>query len=385
MRAKSVGLLVLALGCGLVASLGITQVMARRNEPVATADSQSVFLAMKDVPQGDPLTAAALKLEQWPKEKVPPGALGRLEDVEGRRARTKLYAGELVLDSKLAPKGSSSAGYDTLIPKGYRVVAIRVDPSSSGGNLIMPGCRVDLLVHVQRNEAARIRETTTRTVLQDIKVFAADSVVTMDTAGSETKSIAARTVSLLVTPAQAEQVMLAQELGTIKLVIRSPEDEAQEVTKGAVSQDLFGGSEKGNREKEEQTEVADLNAMRRQAEAQGEGFEKFLQTVRNNAEAEQAADIAGPREDTWSMRVLTGADVQEVTMHSAGGAAGDMGMWQVSGLNHAAKADKPVPAPMPRAMPTPVQPGGGGPGNRPRPGAMPFPNGQPAGLSPATS
>ena len=48
MRTKSVLLLMLALGCGLVASIGITQVMAKRSSgsPAATGETQSIFLAL---------------------------------------------------------------------------------------------------------------------------------------------------------------------------------------------------------------------------------------------------------------------------------------------------------------------------------------------------
>ena len=76
-----------------------------------------------------------------------------------------------------------------MIPKGYRVVSIRVDAVSGGANLLLPGCRVNLLVHMARNASLGIRETTTRTILQDIKVFAVNDVVTLDTSGPETKSI----------------------------------------------------------------------------------------------------------------------------------------------------------------------------------------------------
>ena len=95
MRPKSLAVLMLALGCGLVASIGIHQVMAKRNaEPSgAIGDTQSIFVAMADIGLGDLLTSQVLKLEQWPKDKIPPGAVARIEDVEGRRARTKRRSG----------------------------------------------------------------------------------------------------------------------------------------------------------------------------------------------------------------------------------------------------------------------------------------------------
>ena len=76
MRPKSLILLVLALGCGLVAAIGINQVLA--NRPVAqvtdSGETVPIFVALTDIGLGDPLTPQVLKLEEWPKMKVPPGA-----------------------------------------------------------------------------------------------------------------------------------------------------------------------------------------------------------------------------------------------------------------------------------------------------------------------
>ena len=101
MRPKSLILLMLALGCGLVASIGISQVMDRRNQqPAPVGETEAIFVAMQNIEFGDQLSTQVLKLEQWPKDKIPEGALSTLEDVEGRRARTKLYAGEPILEAK---------------------------------------------------------------------------------------------------------------------------------------------------------------------------------------------------------------------------------------------------------------------------------------------
>ena len=235
-----------------MASLGIIQVIAKRGTLPGGRGNPGGLRGHEGRAAGRPADGPDLKLEQWPKDKVPAGALGRLEDIEGRRTRSKLYAGEPILDNKLAAKGVNAPGADIMIPKGYRVVSIRVDAVSGGADLLLPGCRVDLLVHMARNPSMGIRETTTRTILQDIKVFAVNNVVTLDTAGPETKSIPARTVSLLVTPAQAEKVTLATEMGSIKLVMRGPEEETQVRTDGALPQRVVrrlrqGGTRQGRR------------------------------------------------------------------------------------------------------------------------------------------
>jgi pilus assembly protein CpaB len=249
MRAKSMILLALSLGCGLVAALGINQVLAgRKTNAVATHDTQPIFVAAKDIAIGDPVSLQMVKLEPWPKDKVPPGALSKNQDVEGRRPKQKIYAGEPVLEAKLLAKGDAGTGATDLIPIGYRVVPVRTD-SMTSADLIRPGDRVDLLVHLTEGRGG-VGKTMTVTFLRFIKVFAIDQQYTPSDAG-DTAAPATKTVSLLVKPAQAELVTLAQSMGKIHLVMRSPKDtdidgnssaDIQELVQGVSNNDDAGGA-----------------------------------------------------------------------------------------------------------------------------------------------
>lgn len=253
MRAKSLALLSLALGCGLVASIGITQVMAKRSTPsVPMGVTENIYVAARDIPLNEVLTAQLLKLEQWPKDKVPPGSITKLEEIEGRRCRTRLYAGEAILKNKLFGKGQGDfGGTSAQIPVGMRAVPVRVDAVSGASGLILPGDRVDLIVHLMPNPAAGIKEPTTRTVLQNIKVFAVDTVTDLEKVDGEGKSIQAKTISLLVTPAQAQKVTLATELGQVRLIMRSPEDDSDSRVDGVTMRELFGAPGSGQLAKDE--------------------------------------------------------------------------------------------------------------------------------------
>ena len=62
------------MGCGLVASIGISQVMDARNKAGGDpGDKQGVFVAMLDIQANEELTAQNIKLEEWPKNIVPQG------------------------------------------------------------------------------------------------------------------------------------------------------------------------------------------------------------------------------------------------------------------------------------------------------------------------
>ncbi|HEV3338745.1 MAG TPA: Flp pilus assembly protein CpaB [Pirellulales bacterium] len=241
MRPKSIILLTLALGCGLVASIGINQVMANRHAApvVDTGQTTPIFVAGVEIGIGDPLTPQVLKLEPWPNDKLPSGTLGKLEDVEGRRSRAKFYTGEPILEAKLLPKGESGGSAIDLIPKGMRVVPIRVDAVTGASGMILPGDRVDMLVHLAEQPTKGVPRAITRTFLHNIKIFAVDDLY--DRPGSESNTLAAKTISVLVSPEQAELVALACQLGTVQLVMRSAGDDVAENTGGADLQKLLLG------------------------------------------------------------------------------------------------------------------------------------------------
>ena len=136
MRPKSLMLLVLALGCGLVASIGISQVMDRNAKRPAAVQTAPIYVALHNINLGDPIDATMVSLQEWPKDKIPPGAIAKLEDIEGRRPRAAIIQGEPILDGKLLAPGQL-ADPITAIPKGYRLKTISVDATTLEANAAM--------------------------------------------------------------------------------------------------------------------------------------------------------------------------------------------------------------------------------------------------------
>ena len=309
MRAKSLLLLMLALGCGLVASIGITQVMAKRDSKtvVTTGEMDTIFVAMEDIPMGDPITAQMIKLEEWPKGRIPPEALTKIKDVERRRPKTKIYKGSPILDNQLLDKDESERGATTHIPKGYRVVSVKVDNVSGGGSMILPGDRVDVLVHLRKSQDVDI--TTTRTILQDVKVFAVNDVFDLDSTDGNSR-LAAQTISLVVTPEDAEKLTLASELGKVRLVMRSPEDDGEVITQGAEINELFGIAGSSDRSSEA-SPPPPVEPQKDAADAAD-----FVQWLNSQQAAVPAEVEKPPATDNWRMRVISAGEVSEVMLAS---------------------------------------------------------------------
>ena len=239
MRNRSLILLSVALACGLIASLGITRALSKRSSaPEGVAlEMVPILVAAQDIPMGDPITPEFLRSEPWPKHKIPRGAMTDIQEVLGRRPKTRIYANTPILENQLLGKGDSAVDPTEHIPPGYRVVSVQVDEVIGAGRLIRPGDRVDILVFIQRNLARGIPETVTRTILQDVKVFAVGDQFDLQSVERK-QSITARSVSLLVTPRQAEILMLATELGSIRLSLRSHADGGLTELPGCSPRDL---------------------------------------------------------------------------------------------------------------------------------------------------
>jgi pilus assembly protein CpaB len=293
MRSKTIILLVLALGCGLVASIGISQVLQRNQDQGPAEETAPVWVAMADIRNGDLLSAQTLKLEQWPKEKIPHGALGKLEDIDGKRTRAAIYQGEVVLEKKLRPGES----YSARVPNGFRLYTVQADPVSSHGGLLQPGDRVDVMVFV--NKGNGIIEAGTKTVLQDIKVFAVnDQVNPSDEKTAE--SITAKTVTLLMTPSQTEKAALAAEMGKIRLVMRGPNDKDEVNPAGTPLSALFT-PEKTDR---------DVENMDRAPKAKGTGLTAMLNQAMGGNGSQPVA-VAPADDQNFTMQVIKGTEITQ--------------------------------------------------------------------------
>lgn len=249
MRPKSLILLALALGCGLVASIGISQVLESRKNAPARLETVPIYVALHNINLGDPINADMLSLEEWPKDKVPRGAVSNFEELDGRRPRTAIIEGEPILEGKLLAPGQIADPIRS-IPKGMRLKTIAVDAEKSAAGLLGPGDRVDVQLFVRKDQRTGIEEAQSKVILQNIRVFAVDQTVQRSPDGGEDRTIA-KTVSLMLTPEQASKLSLAEQIGEISLTPRNPDDDATADWTEYTIEDLLADGTSGSREKEQ--------------------------------------------------------------------------------------------------------------------------------------
>jgi pilus assembly protein CpaB len=330
---KPILLLVLAVGCGLAASIGISQVLSQKQESGPVEETAPLWVAMVDIKPNDSLSAQNLKLEQWPKERIPPGALSTLEQINGKKTRAALYQGEPVLEKKLA--GKEPGITDLMPPKGFRLFTVQADSTNSFGGLLHPDDRVDVVLYIPKGIGNL--DAGTKTILQDIRVFAVNDV-TRPNDNNKDEAIQAKTVTLLVTPTQAEKASLASEIGKIRLVMRAPGDDGTVGPEGQSLTQLLN-IEKSDRKVEE---------MNREPQLKGEQ-PRF-------ARAAPAPTATALTDDpNYTMQIIKGTDITQSVFHHKWDdpTRWENGSYSAEGQDPP-KAGAPAAAPASAAAPSPA-------------------------------
>ena len=104
MRGKSGLLMALALTCGLGAMYGAKQLLPKSGEAPAP-EMAEVLIAARDLKLEEVLKEDMIAVEKRPKGALPPGTFDDAKLALGRWVRVQMFAGEPIVDPKLAPKG----------------------------------------------------------------------------------------------------------------------------------------------------------------------------------------------------------------------------------------------------------------------------------------
>ena len=229
------------LGVSLVFALVVSSVfyqMTSRGssgpKPVQT-DMRDVVVATRPLGIGVMIKPADVKVIKVSAEAFPKGGFQKVEEVLDRAVVSNILLDEALLDGRLAAKGSG-LGLAPTIPVGMRAVTVRVNDVAGAAGFVLPGLKVDVLVtgHPPNNES-----NMTTTVLQNVLVLSAGQSMQSDARGTP---VSVSTVTLLVSPEDAETLALAGGEGRIQLVLRNSSDDKVEKTPGKFVADLYGMS-----------------------------------------------------------------------------------------------------------------------------------------------
>ncbi|MBI2909616.1 MAG: Flp pilus assembly protein CpaB [Chloroflexi bacterium] len=237
--------LILALMLGLVAALVSYQYVQQKAAlPPPPVEMTRVVVAAADIPSRTKLSKTMLKLEEMPLSAKHPDALTSLTEAEGKVTRLPITAGEQVLSKKFSLERAES-GLAFMLAPSKRAVAIKVNEVTGTGGLILPGDHVDVIAVF---DAKTFGKDSALFVLQDIEVLAVAQTIegvadtsTIIERGSGMVGLTpsrpatsrpkpqpeAKSITVAVDPEQAQRLVLAEERGKLRIVLRPYKDTRQ--------------------------------------------------------------------------------------------------------------------------------------------------------------
>jgi pilus assembly protein CpaB len=231
----------LALTCGATATVGVNYLRptgARGDEDEGTAP---VVISAVDISRGQTIAAEDITVRQWPTKVLPQGTLTSAEEAVDRVALSSILPGEPLFEKRLASK-ESGRGLEALIPEGMRAYTIQAKTvAASVAGFVLPGNRVDVLLHLRGQANDESGGGSTQTLLQAVEVLAVGQALD---APAENRVPDVQSVTLLVTPDQVNELDLGQAAGTLSLSLRNPTDTEDASPELAILVDLRYTQEK---------------------------------------------------------------------------------------------------------------------------------------------
>jgi pilus assembly protein CpaB len=221
-----------AMILGGIAAKMAKDAMGHRNVAVAAPNVVHVVVAKAPIQPGQELTAERVSLEPVAALTAPPDAFTDTRAVIGRISTVALTPGQMVVTEGLA-KENSLAGLMALVPSGKRALAVDVNETSSLSGMLAPGCHVDVVASLVPKGTD---QSISRTIVQNVLVQAVGQRLTAARpVDGDAKAKAPenyRSVTLIVSPHEAEVLQLASTNARMTLVLRGAGD-TEEVDSGA--------------------------------------------------------------------------------------------------------------------------------------------------------
>ncbi len=254
-RLKAAIFLLVSMFAAALASLVIFTVIrnfqAQLAEAQAPMEYKTIIVAKRTLWPGATIAEQDLELKEFLPDFIPAEALRVKEEAINRVPRERILAQEFIRKERLADR-EAGRGLNAIVPRGMRAVSLDIQGGSAVSGFLNPGNYVDILVTIGEQGSA----LQTVTMLQAVTVLAVnDRLGAAKTPkgkkgkkGRKTGKRGKPSVTVAVTPDQAEKITYAHTQGAVTLTLRNDIDVTSVETHGAKNTNLIGtAGDGGNR------------------------------------------------------------------------------------------------------------------------------------------
>lgn len=206
----------LAAGTGW---LTLNYLSALKTQSQAAGAPRQVIVAATEIPARAPITQAMLATATRPSSAVDPDAIVNPKEIVGSLALITIPAGATLTSSKIGHP--ANAALPVRLQPGMRAVSIEIDKVKGVSGLLQPGDRVDVIAVPQKGGN---QPQPASSILRGVRVLAIGDTLEYSSATPSPNEANSTTITLEVTPMQADLLAMADINTTLRLALRSPRE-----------------------------------------------------------------------------------------------------------------------------------------------------------------
>ncbi len=206
----------LAVGTGW---LTLNYLSVLKTQSQASGAPREVIVAAKEIPARAPITSAMLATVSRPTSAVDPDAITDPKQIVGSLALITIPPGATITSSKIGRPANEAL--PVRLSPGMRAVSIETDKVKGVSGLLQPGDRVDVIAVPQKNGS---QPPPASTILRGVRVLALGDTLEYSSATPSPNESNSTTITLEVTPTQADLLAMADINTTLRLALRSPRE-----------------------------------------------------------------------------------------------------------------------------------------------------------------
>jgi pilus assembly protein CpaB len=226
-----------ALVLGLFAVFFANSYLNRTQQKAYEGGTTKVAVATVPLAYGVDITPDKVHFVDYPNTSIPTRAFtdAAMLMPAGKPARVALLPigiNEPILANKITGEGQG-ASIAALLPAGMRAASVRINDVSGVAGFVQPNDSVDVLI-TRTLQTTGAPAQVTDVLLQNVRVIAIDQ----NAKNSDGTPAVARTATHEVNPIDAQKLALAQEAGSLSLVLRKPGEQNNPVVETVSMNDL---------------------------------------------------------------------------------------------------------------------------------------------------
>ena len=218
----------------LVSAVFLMQYVRSIDKPVEEMPKITIYIAVGSFKAGEEILASDILEKKVDPDSVSLVGITDKEKIIGKIVKLPILAGEVFTTERTATREEMQLSWQ--IPEGKRAINLFVNESNLFSDLLQVGDRVDIIATFEGDEGIK---PFVSTIIQDIEILAIGTEKIKDISEKPDVSALAKTITLAVTPKEAEKIFYASMYGQYSLNLRKQGDDKVQSSDGVILDDFI--------------------------------------------------------------------------------------------------------------------------------------------------